>query len=102
PLPRGRVALLERESLRVRTVAQQDRMSALVNWAIDVGSQHDSVIHLDGHVPIDPHAVADLGGAVARHPVVSGCARMYSTSRAFGRQSACPRHATVRGLRSGP
>src|SRR5262249_40089565 len=52
-LPRARVAVLERESLRVRAVSEDDRTLALAFRPIDIGPQNEPVVHLDWNVPID-------------------------------------------------
>jgi hypothetical protein len=58
-LPRARIAVLEREALGVGPVAQDDRIAPLgrrpLIWPIDVGAQHQAVVHGDRDVVIDAH-----------------------------------------------
>src|SRR5438552_14911097 len=58
-LPRGLVALLEREPLAVGAVAQDRRVFSLL-WTKHVGAQHQAIVHADGHVPVDLHSSTRL------------------------------------------
>ena len=74
-LPGARIALLEGEALGVGAVAQDHRIFAGLHRPEHVGAQHEAVVHLDRHVPIDVHAVAHLAarlmgfGRLCRGPV---------------------------------
>src|SRR5262249_51134815 len=59
-LPRARIAVLEGKPLGVGAVAQDHRIAAFLDRSEDVGLEHETVVHGDRHVPIDPHAVADF------------------------------------------
>src|SRR4030066_11033 len=50
----------------VGAVAQNDRRAAAAGRAIHVGTQDDAVVHQDGDVPIDLHAVADFAAQIGR------------------------------------
>ncbi len=52
-------------------------MAAFLYRAVHVGPKDQAVVHLDGHVPIDPHPVPDLARSAHRslHPVASAHAR---------------------------
>ncbi len=54
--------------LAVGAVRHDHRILAVVVGPVDVGAQHQAVVHFDGHVPIDAHAVAHFATkqAVAR------------------------------------
>ncbi len=65
-LPRARVAVLEGEVLGVGPVGENDGELAVFHRTKDIGAQHEAVVHLDRHVPIDVHAVADFGTFVQR------------------------------------
>src|SRR5262249_49872324 len=58
--PLVRVSVLEVEALRVRPVAQDDGVRALLERAEDVGTEDESVVHLDRDVPIDAQSLANL------------------------------------------
>ncbi len=53
-LPGARIAVLEREPFRVGAVAQNNRIAARSVGKKDVGAQHQSIVHADGNVPVDP------------------------------------------------
>ena len=55
PRPIALVAFLERQSLGVRPVTENDRIPAFGDGTEHVGAQHHAVIHRDRRVPIDPH-----------------------------------------------
>ena len=59
-VPGRLVAFLEGEALAVRPVGHQHRVAALGDRPEDVGAQHQPVVHGDGHIPVDAHAVAGL------------------------------------------
>src|SRR5262249_56730947 len=54
------VEILEVQPLAVRAVGQDDRVPAVIRRAKHVGAQDEAVVHTDGHVPVDAHAVADF------------------------------------------
>ena len=64
-VPRGLVAVLEREPLAVRPVAHNGRVTARRHGPVDVGAQHDAVVHRDRHVPVDAHAVPHFAAILA-------------------------------------
>src|SRR6478752_9570057 len=66
PLPGARISVLKCEALRVRSVAENDRILALFHRAKNVGAQHETIVHRDRHVPVDPNAIADLGALLMR------------------------------------
>src|SRR3954466_9363396 len=57
-LPCARIAVLEREALRIGAVAQDHGVAAFLYRPKDVGAQHGAIVHLDRDVPVDAHAVA--------------------------------------------
>lgn len=90
-LPRRLVAVLEGEALAVGPIGEDGRARSVVEWAEDVGAQHDTVVHDERHVPLDAHAVAHhapaaLGRLIHRRRS-SGLRRFCATLRA--RVSAC-------------
>ena len=66
-LPGGLVAVFEVKPLAVRAVAEQNRITAFLDWPEHVAAQHEPVVHLDRHVPIDAHPVADLADFTIAH-----------------------------------
>src|SRR3974390_2941664 len=66
-LPGGLVAVLEVQPLAVGSVAEDDRIASLLDWAKYVAAQHQAIVHGDGHVPINAHAVADLTHIAITH-----------------------------------
>src|SRR5512139_2087717 len=65
-LPCAWITVLECEIFGVRTVAENDRKFSVFHRAKNIGAQHETVVHRDRHVPVDPHAVADLGSLLKR------------------------------------
>ena len=59
-LPRARIAVLKRESLGIRAVAENDREPPLLLRTVHVRPEHQPVVHLDRDVPVDTHPVAEL------------------------------------------
>src|ERR1700716_1766561 len=59
-LPGARIALLERESLGVRPVAENDREPPFALRTVHVRPKHESVVHPDRDVPVHTHPVAEL------------------------------------------
>src|SRR5215471_2508272 len=59
-LPRARITVLERKPFGIRAVAQNHRIAALLHGTKYIRSQHQPIVHLDRHVPVDAHAVAHL------------------------------------------
>ena len=59
-LPCALVAFLEGEALAERAIGKNDRVLPVVVWSEDIGAQHDAVVHRDGRIPVDAHAVAHL------------------------------------------
>ena len=70
PAPGARIAVLEGEPLGVGPVRQDHRIAALADRPVDVGQQHQAVIHPDGNIPVDPHAVADFADDFAHCPAL--------------------------------
>src|SRR5215813_845297 len=91
-LPRGLVAVLEVEPLAVRSVAEDDRVAPLLDGAENVGAQHEAILELDRHVPVDAHAVADLAHLAIAHESPPG-------SAVRGRR---PNDAVITGLPGDP
>lgn len=48
------------KQLAIRTVGHDHAVLAILDGPIDVTAQDDTVIHLDGNVPIDPHAITNI------------------------------------------
>ena len=71
-LPGAGVAVLKRETLGVRTVAQDRRIVAFGDRAEHVGPEHEPIIHRDRHIPIDAHAVAHLTAGLVRFMAADG------------------------------
>src|SRR6185312_5729319 len=65
-LPSARIAVLEIEVLRIRAVAEEDGIFSLFGRSKDIGAQQEGVGHGDRYIPVDPHAIADLGPLVPR------------------------------------
>ena len=64
-LPLHGIAVLIREPLPIHAVGEDHRTAQFfAHGAIDVGAQHETVLHLDRLVPCDPHAVADFGAHI--------------------------------------
>jgi hypothetical protein len=61
PFPGVLVALLEGQSLAVGTVAQNCRIAAFCNGTKDIGSQYQTIVGRNRCVPMDLHAIAQLG-----------------------------------------
>jgi hypothetical protein len=57
-LPGTGVTVLERQPLGVGAVAQDHRIASFGDRQEHVGAQHEAVVHLDRHVPVDAHPVA--------------------------------------------
>src|SRR5262249_514181 len=57
-VPVALVAFLEGEALGIRPVTQDYRILAIADRTEHIGAQHDAVVHFDGRVPVDLHAVA--------------------------------------------
>ncbi len=62
-LPGARIAVLEGQTLGVGAIGEDDGIAAFLDGAEDIAAQHDAVVHAQGHVPVDAHAVAHLGSA---------------------------------------
>jgi hypothetical protein len=58
-VPRAGIPDLERQTLRVRPVAQNDRIATPLDRAVDVGPEHEPVVDGDLEIPIDPHPIGD-------------------------------------------
>ena len=69
PVPGGLVAVLEMQPFAVGSVAEEHRISSLLDRPEDIGAQHQPIIHLDRHVPIDAHAVADFADLAVAHVI---------------------------------
>lgn len=59
-IPGTGVTLLKRQTLAVRPVAQQNGMRLIVVGPKNVCPQNQPIVHFDGHIPIDAHAVSDF------------------------------------------
>ena len=67
------IEVFEVQPLAVGTVGQDDGILALLDRTIDVAAHDQAVVHLDRHVPVDPHAVADFAHfAVAHGDLLAG------------------------------
>ncbi len=73
PVPGAGIALLEGEALAVGPIGQDHRIAAVLGRAEHVGPQHQPVVHLDRHVPVDAHAVPDLALEFAHAPCPPMC-----------------------------
>ena len=60
-VPAGLIDFLEMQVLAVGAVRHDHRVVAVIVGAVDVGAQHQPVIHDNGHVPVDTHAFAHFG-----------------------------------------
>src|SRR5262249_10303854 len=67
PPPLLAVEVLEVQPLAVRAVGHDDRIAALRNGAENVAAEHEPVVDLDRHVPVDAHAVADFAHLAITH-----------------------------------
>jgi hypothetical protein len=65
-LPCARISVLEGETFRVRSVAEDDGKLSVFHGAKNIGSQYEAVVHRDRHIPIDPHPITDLGALLMR------------------------------------
>ena len=54
------ITVLEGQPLAVGPVGQDHRVSPLLYRPIDIGTQHETVIHRYRHVPVDPHPLLNL------------------------------------------
>ena len=68
PAPLVGVEILEVEPLPVRAVGQDDRVLAVGRRTKHVGAQDEAVVHADGHVPVDAHAVAHFALEFGHRP----------------------------------
>ena len=59
-LPRARVAFLERQTLCVGAVAQDDGIASCLGRAEYIRAQREPVIHRDRGIPFDAHPIAEL------------------------------------------
>ena len=62
------VEILEVQQLAVRSVGDDHGIAAVLDGPIDIGAQHDAVVHGDRHVPIDRHPIADFALELAHSP----------------------------------
>src|SRR5579885_3902146 len=97
-LPRARVAVLEGKIFGVGTVSENDRISALFHRPEYVRAQHQTVVHRDRDVPVDPHAVADFR-ALEQHghdspPTDVFCARLQRSGGSLQARQARLRRLT--------
>src|SRR5213075_2817577 len=67
PLPLLAVEIVEVQPLAVRAVGHDDRIAALLDRPVDVAAKNDAVVHLDRHVPVDPHPIADFADFAVAH-----------------------------------
>src|SRR5262245_34188647 len=80
-LPRGLVAVLEMQPLAVWSVAEDDRVASLLDGPENVSAQHEAVLELDRHVPVDAHAVSDLAHLAIAHETSSRFCRSWPATR---------------------
>src|SRR5262249_14133528 len=66
-VPGGLVAVLEVQPLAIGAIAQDHRMAAGLDRAKNVAAQHQPVVCLDRHVPVDPHPRAGLAPLPLAH-----------------------------------
>ena len=59
-LPRAGIAFLEGEALGIGAVGEDHGVFPGLHRPKNIGAEHEAVVHLDRHVPIDVHAVAHL------------------------------------------
>ena len=59
------IAVLQMKPFAVGAVAHDDGVLPIVVWPVYVATQHDAVVHLDRHVPVDPHPVSCLALVLA-------------------------------------
>ena len=72
--PLIRIAVLERKSFSVGAVAEYGGTWHVVIRPVDIHAQDQAVTYYDRHIPIDPHAIAEIGsqfvvGFLRRSPV---------------------------------
>jgi hypothetical protein len=60
PVPLAFVEILEMQPFAVGPISHDDGIFPLGDRPVDVASQHQAVVHLDRHIPVDPHAIADF------------------------------------------
>src|SRR5262249_52472636 len=65
--PLRRVEIVEVQPLAVRPERHDHRIAALGDRPKDVAAQLEAVVHGDRHVPVDPHAVADVAFLAVVH-----------------------------------
>src|SRR5712691_2927859 len=70
-LPLLGIQVFEVQPFAVGPVGQDHRILAPLDRPVDIAAQHDAVVHLDRHVPVDPHAVADFADLAIAHGCVS-------------------------------
>ena len=102
------IEIVEVQPLAVGAIGQDHRIAARLDRPVDVAAQDGAVVHLDRHVPVDPHAVADFADFPIAHVVSSaallaGCCRNRPRSRGRcpeARRAACgTRLAAAKTLR---
>src|SRR5690606_10987977 len=71
PAPLLGVEVLKVEAFAVWPVSDDLRVLAVLNWPIDVATQHDTIVHLDRDLPVDLQAVANNGGSRIFHKTSS-------------------------------
>jgi hypothetical protein len=57
-LPRARIAILKGKTFRIGTVGEENRIAAVFHRTKDIGAQLEPVVHCDGDIEVDAHAVA--------------------------------------------
>src|SRR5262245_45687188 len=82
--PGGLVAILEVQPFAVRTIAEQDRVAPWLDRPENVGTQHETVVDCDRHVPVDAHAVPDLAHLAIAHQTPSRSCGQKARQKAIG------------------
>src|SRR5688500_6934434 len=93
--PGAWIAVFEVQALGIRTVAQDDGMTAFGDGRKDIRGQPQAGVHAGADVPVDVYAVADLAVAVGhRNGSTQRDARWY-TSLESGRESKHNRDTVI-------
>src|SRR5687768_3311789 len=79
-LPGVRIALLKRQSLSVRAVAENCWKTSFSRRTEHICSQHQAIVGADADVPVDPHAVSNLIRSLEHLFPCDPCGRLNSSS----------------------
>src|ERR1700724_3700378 len=76
PLTGAGIAVLKGETLGVGPVGQKNRIAAIGHRPEYVGAEDKAVVHGNGDVPLDAHAVSNLHAPILSSPRATGKRRL--------------------------